>query len=70
MAPLDNALSQSEIFVEYEGFEGDSEGRYTPEYSAELAASVAAYEADKKRGISRGTPLAQVIKELGLDNNN
>ena len=47
-------------------FIGDSEGRYKPEFVTRLTAAIAAFEADKSRGI----PLEQVAKELGLDNNN
>ena len=67
LAPLDmmQAKSQQESTSDA-SFVGDSEGRYAPEFVARLTAAIAAFEADK----SQGTPLEQVIKELGLDDNN
>ncbi|MDI9348861.1 MAG: hypothetical protein QM537_02545 [Candidatus Symbiobacter sp.] len=51
--------------------DGDAvEGPFNEEFAAELRAQYDQYKADKAKGINRGIPLEQVMRELGLDNHN
>ena len=68
--PKARKSGRTKVHPDYPNYDGDIEGPYSEKFKAELREALAESRADRARGINRAIPIEQVMKNLGLDNNN